>query len=50
VEDRLAELARWLESRPWNRPGADKTWVLKAMWEHARFMREVKKAERVRDR
>ncbi len=46
----LLELARWLEGRPWNRPGTDKTWVLKAMSQHDRFMREAKQATRVRGR
>ncbi len=43
----LVELVRWLEDRPWNRPGTDKTWVLKAMSQHSRFMREARQATRV---
>ena len=37
----------WLESRPWNRPGSDKTWVLVSMTAHQRFMRAVRSATRV---
>jgi hypothetical protein len=29
VTDELLRLARWLEAQPWNRPGTDKTWVLR---------------------
>ncbi len=44
---RLRELARRIQGQPWNRPGSDKTWVLRALWEQQRFQVEVSKAERV---
>jgi len=31
VRERLVRLARKLQDRSWNRPGTDKTWVLRAM-------------------
>lgn len=46
MSDRLAELARRIQDRPWNRPGTDKTWVLLAMWDHLRFREEVRAARR----
>ncbi len=36
------EVARPIERRPWNRSGADKTWILNAMWEHLLLIREVR--------
>ena len=47
MSEKLVQLARRLEQQPWNRPGADKTWVLLALAEHQRFAREVASAERV---
>ena len=55
TEDRLAlamdptlqRIARWLESRAWNLPASDKTWVLAAMWAALVFQREVRRAQRV---
>jgi hypothetical protein len=44
--DRLAEIARRIEAQAWNRPGADKTWALNAMWEHLRLVRETRRATR----
>ena len=41
------EIARRLQQRPWNRSGTDKTWVLRAMWEHQQFQAEIGRAERV---
>lgn len=29
VTDELIRLARWLEAQPWNRPGSEKSWVLR---------------------
>jgi hypothetical protein len=48
--ERWTEIARRIESRPWNRPGTDKTWLLQAMWQHRLFQREVAKAPRVAPR
>jgi hypothetical protein len=47
MDPTLRRIARWLESRAWNRPGSDKTWVLGAMWAALAFQREVRRAERV---
>lgn len=47
MSERLIELARRLERQPWNAPGSDKTWVLQALWQHQRFSKEVRSAERV---
>jgi hypothetical protein len=46
----LERNARWLAERPGNRPGADKSWVLDAMWAALRFDAERARAERVRGR
>ena len=43
MTDRLLELARKIQQRPWNQPGTDKSWVLRAMWEQQRFQREIRK-------
>jgi len=50
MDPNLQRIARWLERRPWNCPGADKAWVLDSMWAALRFDREVARAERVRRR
>ncbi len=50
MSDLLCEIARRIESQPWNRPGADKTWVLNAMSTQQQFQKEVGKANRVRAR
>lgn len=50
MTDRLIELARHIESQPWNRLGADKTWVLNAMWNQLQFEREIRQAKRVVER
>jgi hypothetical protein len=47
---RLTELARQIEGRPWNRPGTDKTWVLRILREHQIFRDEVHKAAHARRR
>lgn len=47
MSERLIEIARRIESQPWNRPGTDKTWVLSAMWTQQRFQEEVRQARRV---
>lgn len=49
VRERLIQLARRLQERPWNRPDTDKTWVLQAMWQQRLFMREVQLASPVAD-
>jgi len=46
MTERLTELARRIENRPWNRPGSDKTWVLNAMWSRLEFEREIRRAKR----
>lgn len=37
-EERLRELARWIQAQPWNAPGKDKTWVFvaEASWSRLR--------------
>ena len=50
THEALREIARWLEERPWNRPGSDKSWVLSSMWESLVFHAQVRRSERVRDR
>jgi hypothetical protein len=47
MSEKLTELAHRLERKPWNQPGADKTWVLQALWQHQLFSKEVRSAERV---
>jgi hypothetical protein len=49
VTDELIRLARWLEAQPWNRPGSDKTWVLRSMWTALTFQWEIGQAERAAD-
>jgi hypothetical protein len=48
VSDELIRLARWLEAQPWNRPGSEKSWVLRCHWSAFLFTREVRRAVRVR--
>ncbi len=50
MKDRLLEIARQIQERPWNRPGTDKSWVLQAMWEQQRFQREIRKGQVVGSR
>jgi hypothetical protein len=45
MTQRLVEIARRMQARPWNRPGSDKTWVLRALWEQQVFRREIEKAQ-----
>ncbi len=47
MSESLTDLAKRIESKPWNRPGTDKTWVLNAMSTHLQFRDEVRKAKRV---
>jgi len=47
VTEDLLRLARWLEAQPWNRPGSDKTWVLRTHWSGFLFSRELRRAVRV---
>jgi hypothetical protein len=42
---RLVEVARRIQGEPWNRPGTDKSWVLRVMWDRQRFEREVRDAQ-----
>jgi hypothetical protein len=46
----LREVAAWVASRPWNRPGTEKSWVLAAMTASLEFQKQVRQAERVRKR
>jgi hypothetical protein len=49
VTDELIRLARWLEAQPWNRPGSDKSWVLRlasAFREFAEVRRRARAAAR----
>jgi hypothetical protein len=48
MSESLLELARRIEGQPWNKRGADKTWVLNAMATLQRFQEEVRQAQRVR--
>jgi hypothetical protein len=50
MTDRLIEIARRIECQPWNRPGADKTWVLNAMWNQLQFEHEIRQAKCVIER
>jgi len=50
MSETLSEIARRIESRPWNKPGTDKTWVLNAMTTLRKFQDEVRQAKRVRTR
>ena len=45
MSKRLIEIARRIESQPWNRPGADKTWVLNAMSTQQKFIGEIQQAK-----
>ncbi len=45
MSKRLIEIARRIESQPWNRPGTDKTWVLNAMSTQQQFIREIQQAK-----
>jgi hypothetical protein len=47
MDQELIELAERIESRPWNRPGTDKTWVVNAMSTFLKFRGEVFQARRV---
>jgi len=50
MDAELTRLARWLEAQPWNRPGADKGWVLASMWSGLVFRWHVRRAVRVASR
>lgn len=45
--EELVELARQLREHPENRPGADKTWVLRGLRHAQRFWRSVRNEGRV---
>ncbi len=47
MNESLVALAERIESQPWNRPGTDKTWVLRALSTYSRFREEVRQARRV---
>lgn len=42
----LLRIAREVEARPWNRPGTDKSWVLRTMARGNAFRRELKRRVR----
>ena len=44
----LREIARRIESRPWNQPGTDKSWVLRTMARGTAFRGELKRRVRTR--
>jgi len=50
LPERLIEIAKLIESEPWNQPGTDKTWVLNAMSTQLRFQNEICQSKRVRTR
>lgn len=39
-EERLRDLARWIQAQPWNAPETDKTWVFE-VWRAKRELREA---------
>jgi hypothetical protein len=41
---RLIERARRIQKQPWNRRGADKTWVPHAMWQQQLLLRQAREA------
>ncbi len=43
----IRRVALWLESRPWNLPGTDKAWMVRAIEQHLGFRRAVRRAARV---
>ncbi len=47
MDPKLIELAERIEARPWNHPGSDKTWVVKAMSTFLEFREEMRQARRV---
>jgi len=47
MDKNLVELAKRIESQPWNRSGTDKTWVLKAMSMFLKFREEMQQARSV---
>jgi hypothetical protein len=47
LSEALLTIARRLESRPWNRQGSDRTWVLVSATARERSMRAVRSATRV---
>jgi hypothetical protein len=49
LDPTLARIARWLQVRPWNGPGTDKSRVLESMWAALIFDRELERAQRVAD-
>lgn len=49
MDAELERLARWLQSQPWNRPGTDKSWVLRSAWAALQFRAAVRTAVRVSD-
>ena len=43
----LSAIAKRIEAPPWNAPGTDKAWVLKAMYTQLKFQGGLRKARRV---
>ena len=42
MPESLADIAKRIEAKAWNRSGTDKTWVLNAMSAHLQFRKEVR--------
>lgn len=47
MDAELERIARWLQAQPWNRPGADKTWLPRCMLAHREFVEARRRAIRV---
>jgi hypothetical protein len=48
IGEALRRIAPRVEARPWNRRGADKSWVLRSMWSALLLRGEIQRAKRVR--
>jgi hypothetical protein len=48
IGDALQRIAPRVETRPWNRQGTDKSWVLRSMWSALLLRDEIRHASRVR--
>lgn len=47
MDEKLVRIARWLEKQPWNKPGADKTWVLRGADVYRRWSEAIRDARRL---
>lgn len=43
----LRRLARKIMRQPWNRPGADKSWVVRTHYSYGRLLEAISRAERI---